>query len=367
MNREQTIIKVSIQGIIMNLILVLFKAVIGLMTNSIAIILDAVNNLSDAVSQVVTIIATRFAAKEPDKQHPYGYGRIEYLSSVVIAAMVLLAGITSLKESILKVIYPEPAEYTVPSLVIIAVAVVVKFVFGRYVKGVGEKIQSQSLIAFGTDAFMDSVLSFSTLVAALISFLAHIGLEGILGVVLSLFIIRAGLEILMDTLGSIIGDRTDSELSLELKKRISQYEGVNGAYDLILHDYGPSRSIGSVHIEVDDTMDAAAIDAISRQIIEDILEEYGILLTVGIYAFNRDNEEIQKMREKIGEIVKNQEYAKNFHGFYVDFDKKKMAFDTLISFKAGSAKEVAEGIRDKVREVYPDYTIQINIDHDFSD
>ena len=177
MERNKTIIKTSIKGIIVNVILVIFKAVIGVIVNSIAIILDAVNNLSDAISSIITIIGTKLAGRKPDKEHPYGHGRIEYFASLIIAVIVLVAGVTSGKESIEKIINPTKADYTIASLIIVAVAVVVKFFFGRYVKNVGKRIDSQSLIASGTDAFMDSILSLSTLIAAIISLIWGINNE----------------------------------------------------------------------------------------------------------------------------------------------------------------------------------------------
>ena len=169
MSRQDIIVKTSIIGIIVNIILVIFKAFVGLATNSIAITLDAVNNLTDALSSIITIIGAKLAGKAPDKEHPYGYGRIEYFSSVIIAAIVLWAGITAFMESWPKIFTPDVTNYTTVSLIIVAVAVVVKFVLGRYVKGVGEKINSQALVASGSDAFFDSILSLSTLVAAIIS------------------------------------------------------------------------------------------------------------------------------------------------------------------------------------------------------
>lgn len=366
-SREKVIIRVSIQGIFMNLVLVIFKAVVGLMANSIAIILDAVNNLSDAFSQVITIVGTRLSAKAPDKEHPYGYGRIEYLSSVIVAVIVLMAGVTSFKESVEKVIHPSDAEYTKVSLVIIGVAVVVKFVFGSYTKKMGEKVQSQSLIASGTDAFMDSILSLSTFVAAIITMTAKISLEGILGVILSIFILKAGFEILLETLSSIIGDRTDRELSITLKKEICAYEGVNGAYDLVLHDYGPSRSIGSVHIEVNETMTADEIYRLTRKIMADIYRKHKIVMTIGIYATNITNPDVIKIRTDLVKIIKEENDILQMHGFYVEQERKVINFDLVISYSAPSASELCERVREKLLRKYPGYQIDINMDHDFSD
>lgn len=367
MDREKVIVKVSIQGIIVNVILVVFKAFVGLMANSIAIILDAVNNLTDALSQVITIIGTKLSQKEPDKEHPYGYGRIEYISAIIVAALVIFAGVTSLKESAIKVIHPADSEYSTVSLVIIAVAVVVKFVFGRYVKAKGESVGSQALVASGTDAFMDSILSFSTFVTAIITKVFGLSLEGIVGVILSVFIIKAGLEILRETLGSLIGDRTDSELSVSIKKFIREIEGVNGAYDLVLHDYGPSRSIGSIHIEVDEEMSAKDIHLLTRKIMYKVYEKFGIVLTVGIYATNNNDAETHSMLENIAQNALVHEHVINMHGFYVDYEEKHMAFDILVSHSAPSYKKVAETIKNETIAMYPGYTVDVAVDHDYSD
>ena len=213
MDRDKIIVKTSVIGILVNLVLVAFKATIGIMVNSIAITLDAVNNLTDALSSIITIIGTKLAGRAPDKDHPYGYGRIEYFSSVIIAVIVLLAGITALEESVPKIFNPVLADYTFVSIFIIAVAVVVKFLLGRYVKGKGKEINSQSLVASGSDALFDAVLSLSTVVAAIISYFWNISLEGILGTIIAFVIIKAAIEMLSETLSSMIGTRVDSEIT----------------------------------------------------------------------------------------------------------------------------------------------------------
>lgn len=365
-NREDTIVKVSIQGIFVNIILVAFKAFVGIISNSISVVLDAINNLSDAFSQLVTIIGTKLSLRRPDKKHPYGYGRIEYISSAVVASLVLIAGLTSAKESFVKIIHPENSEYTNVSLIIIGVAVVVKFFFGMYVKNTGKKVSSDALIASGTDSFMDSILSFSTFIAALISRFFGVNLESYLGLILSVFIIKAGFEIFKETLGSIIGGRADSEFSQNIKKKIRAYDGVLGAYDLILHDYGPSRSIGSVHIEVASDMTADKIHLLTRHIIADVHKEFGIVLTVGIYASN-NNDAALSMKNRIIEIAKQHEHFMQLHGFFVDEERKQILFDTVISYKASSPSKLAEEIRLEVEKEYPSYSVNVNIDHDFTD
>lgn len=364
-NREKTIVRTSFVGIAVNIVLVIFKAIVGFFANSIAIILDAVNNLSDALSSVITIIGTKLAGKAPDKKHPYGYGRIEYLTSVIISVIVLLAGITSIRESAEKIFHPDETNYSIISLVIIAVAVVAKFVVGRYVKGVGERIHSGSLIASGSDAFFDAILSTATLIGAAINLIWGINLEGILGVLISIIIIKAGIEMLAETLSSIIGNRADSDLSKRLKERISFYEGVKGVYDLTLHNYGPTKILGSVHIEVDDTMTARQIHALTRRITVDIMQEFSIILTVGIYASNTTGE-FGALRELVEEEVNKYPEILQMHGLYIDDEHHALSFDIIVDFKSDAEKiktQIYESLSSKIK----DYDLYINLDSDYSD
>ena len=367
MNRSKKIIKISIQGIIVNVVLVIFKAVIGFIVNSIAIILDAVNNLSDALSSIITIIGTKLSGKAPDKKHPYGYGRIEYLSSVIIAIIVLIAGLTSFKESFEKILHPEEANYSMVSLIIVAVAVVVKFVFGRYVKKQGENLNSQSLVASGTDAFMDSILSLSTLVAAIISLLWHLSLEGYLGVIISIIILKSSIEILRETLNSILGVRADSDLTNKIKEKVNSFKEVEGTYDLILHNYGPSEILGSAHIQVDDNMTAKDIHKLTRKIQHTILEDYGIILTIGIYAANTSDKEVALVKKELDEIIKKYPEILQVHGFYVDTETKSISFDLIIDFKTENRNTIKDNVLKEIKEKHPSYHYYAVIDNDYSD
>ena len=187
--REKTIVRTSIIGILANIGLAAFKAVVGLTANSIAIVMDAVNNISDAASSVITIIGTKLAGKEPDKKHPFGYGRVEYLTATIISILVLYAGITALVESVKKIITPDTPDYSAAALIIVGAAVLVKLVLGRYVKGVGQKVHSDSLVNSGADAMLDAVISAATLVAAAVYLIFHVSLEAYLGAIIALVII----------------------------------------------------------------------------------------------------------------------------------------------------------------------------------
>ena len=255
-SRNAVIVRTSFIGILANVLLAAFKAVVGLASSSIAIVMDAVNNVSDAASSVITIVGTKLAGKEPDRKHPFGYGRIEYLSAMVISVLVLYAGITAFVESVKKIIHPDVPDYSTVTLIIVAVAVVVKIFLGRYVKSVGEKVNSDSLVNSGKDAMLDSVISASTLVAAAIHLIFHVSLEAWLGAVIALVIIKSGVEMLRETLSQILGERADAELAREIKAAVNSYPQISGAYDLVLHNYGPDSYNGSIHIEVPDTLSA---------------------------------------------------------------------------------------------------------------
>ena len=366
-NREKTIVKTSVIGIITNLLLVGFKAFVGLISNSIAVILDAVNNLSDALSSVVTIIGAKLGAKQPDKKHPLGYGRIEYLSSMIVAALVLYAGITSLVESIKKIIHPDAADYSTVSLIIIAVAIAVKLVLGLYVRKQGEKVSSGALEASGSDALFDAILSASVLASAIVYLIWSVSLEAYVGVVIAGFIIKAGIEMMIETLNDIIGKREDAETTKELKEIICAEENVLGAYDVTLFNYGPNKNYGSVHIELPDTMSVDEVDRITRRIQTDVFKKTGVILTgIGVYSYNTSDDEAAKMRNAIRKTVMAHDWALQIHGFYADTEKKTIRFDVVVSFEV-DRKEALETLCGEVKALYPEYDILIVPDVDIAD
>ena len=364
MSRQEKIVKTSIIGIVVNLILVAFKAAIGILVNSIAITLDAVNNLTDALSSIITIVGTKLAARPPDESHPYGYGRIEYFTSIIIAAIVLWAGITAFSESYPKIFNPDVTSYTTVSLVIIAVAVVVKFVLGKYVKNVGEQIDSQALVASGSDAFFDGILSFATLIAAIISILYHISLEGILGVIISLVIIKASIDMIRETIDRMLGDRIDSKLSHDIKQSICEFDGVYGAYDLIVHNYGPEYMQGSVHIEVDDSLTAVDIQKLTRKITFQIYDLYNVSLTgIGVYARNDNYSEI---RSDLDSIIGKYPEIKETHAFSVFEKDNLITVDMIVDFSA-DREEIKRKVLDEIKSKHPQFNYMIIDDYDYSD
>ena len=367
-SRDSIIIRTSVIGILANIALAAFKAVVGLSSNSIAIVMDAVNNLSDAASSVITIVGTKLAGREPDKKHPFGYGRIEYLSATIISLLVLYAGITAFTESVKKIIHPDTPDYGAAALIIVAAAVVVKLLLGRYVKGIGEKVNSDSLKGSGEDATLDSVISASTLVAAAIYLFFHISLEAWLGAIIAVVIIKSGVEMLRDTLSKILGERVDAQLAADMKATIRNNPEVRGAYDLILHDYGPDLYNGSVHIEVPDTMTADELDRLNRKITREVYDKHGVALTaISVYSYNTKDPEAAEVRNRVSKIVTADPYVREMHGFYMDKIEKRMRFDVVVSFDAEDRNKVYREVCEKVQREFPDYKLLIAMDADFSE
>ena len=368
MNRNKIIIRTSIIGILANVFLAAFKAVVGFFTNSIAISLDAVNNLSDALSSVITIIGTKLAGRRPDKKHPFGHGRIEYLSAVTISVIVLYAGISALVESIKKIITPEAPDYTPVALIIVAVAVAVKIVLGTYVRRTGIKVNSDSLVASGKDALLDSVISASTLVAAGIYLICGISLEAWLGAVISLIIIKSGIDMLREGVSSIVGERVDSELTNGIKETILKFEDVRGVYDLILHNYGPDSYIGSVHIELPDTYTMNQLDRLERDIADAVYCDHKVILAgIGIYSACTDGGKAEEILTDIRKTVMKYQYVLQLHGFSFNEDEKEIRFDLVIDFAAPDRNALYQQIVSEVQNKYPDYKLRATLDTDFSD
>ena len=367
-NREKIVVKTSIISIISNIILAGFKAFVGLLANSIAIISDAVNNLSDALSSIITIVGTKLALKAPDKEHPYGHGRIEYMTSFIVSAIVLYAGITALVESVKKIINPEVAEYNTVTIIILIAGIIVKFALGIYVKKKGKEVNSDSLVASGSDAFNDAILSISVLASAIIYLMFNLSLEAYVGVILAIFIIKSGFELIKESVDNMLGVRVESALARSIKKEILKEEDIQGVYDLVLNDYGPDRYLGSVHIEVEDTLKVSDIDKISRKITKTIAKKYGVILhTIGVYSVNTKDKKIIAARKDISKIVFSHKGILQMHGFYLDEEDKSISFDIIIDFKVDNREELYKEIFEEVQNKYKDYRIDITLDIDISD
>lgn len=367
LSRNKKIIKTSIIGIIINFLLASFKAIVGIISGSIAIVLDAVNNLTDAASSLVTIIGTKLANKKPDREHPFGHGRIEYLSAMIISVIIMYAGISSLIESIKKIIRPTVPDYNVYTVIVVVAAIFTKIIIGYYFKDSGKKLNSSSLVNSGKDALLDSVISFSTLMAIFIFTFTKISVEAYLGFIISIIIIKSGFDMIREAISSILGERVDVNLIRNVKKIIKSYPEVLGVYDIIFNNYGPNSYTGSVHIEIANTYTIDEIDELQRKITYDVYKKLGVVLAaIGIYSIDIKNKKAIDAREKISKIVNDCKDILQVHGFYYNEKDKLIQFDIVVSFECNDIESLYNDIYNKVLEQYPDYTVRILIDNDFS-
>lgn len=367
-SREKTIVRTGIIGIVANVLLASFKALVGVAVHSTAMVLDAVNNFSDVLSSLVTIIGTKIASRKPDKKHPLGHGRVEYLAQMIIAALILYAGITALWESVKKIITPVDPEHSAVSLALISVAIVVKIFLGLYVKKQGKKAKSDLLISSGTDALFDAILSTAVLISAIILLIFKFNIEAYVSVIIAIFILKAGIEIIVEAVDDMLGHRVEVEYTKKVKESVLTFDEVFGAYDIVLHNYGPDRYLGSVHIEIDDRMTADKIDSLTRNITQKVYEDTGIILTaVGIYSNNSSNEHLMKMRKDITELVVDHKHILQLHGFYVDEEKKRITFDVVVDFDEQDREGLMKHIIGDVKNALPEYEVVVALDSDISD
>ena len=290
------------------------------------------------------------------------------MTSLIVSAIVLYAGLTAMVESIKKIIHPEKVDFSTITLVILSAGIIVKFLLGIYVKKKGKEVNSDSLVASGSDAFNDAILSISVLLSAIIYMIFKISLESYVGVLLSIFIIKAGLELIKESVDNMLGTRIETSLARNIKKDIAKEKDVHGAFDLILNDYGPDKYLGSIHIEVPDTLTVADIDKISRRITKNISEKYGVMLhTIGVYSVNTKDKRIISVQKEIHDIVFSQKGILQMHGFYIDEIDKSISFDIIIDFKIKNKEDVYKEIFNEIQEKFKDYKISITLDIDISD
>lgn len=364
--REGKIIAVSFVGILGNLALVALKAVIGIIAGAASLISDAINNLTDALSSLLTIIGTKLSNKRPNKKHPFGYGRIEYLTSTIIGALILFAGGSAIYESITSLVKGETPTYDNAALIIISSAILVKVALGLFFRNRGKKLESEPLKDSGMDALLDSLLSLGTLVAALISRFGNVHLEGYFGIAIGLFIIKSGVGVLVKSMSSILGERMDDDAARALKAELCAHPSVIGAYDLIVHDYGPNQRIGSVHVEVEEELTAKEIQVLEREIGAYCYEKHGIIMTVGVYAHNTKDGLGKTVLEEVRSLIEDHPEIIQTHGLFADEENKTISFDLVIAYSCKEPLALIQEIKGKVEELHPGYLVIINLDNDFS-
>ncbi len=357
---------VGLVGILVNVALGVIKIIVGNAANSIAVTSDAVNNFADSVSSLVTIITMVIVGRGATKKHPFGFGRVEYFSSLIISVLILVSGGEFLISSVKKIVHPEATSYTGVALIMLGIAIVAKILLGLYTSRAGKKNNSPSLIASGKDALSDAILTSVTLIGALLSMYAHLDIDGWIGALVSIFVLKSGLEILMDVINKLLGERPDVELAAQIREEIEQTPGIEGAYDLILHNYGPDIFIGDVNLELPEGMTVRDAYEITKPLNIRINEKFGVFMYFGFYAINTTDEEIIEMNKTVKASLMEDPAVLQVHAFYVDLEKKFMSFDAVVDFTVKNLEVKELELHKKIKELYPDYHIRMTFDKDFT-
>ena len=363
--RRKKIIGVSIIGIVANLLLGVLKAVLGLLSGSIALISDALNNITDSSSSLITIVGTKLAAKAPDKQHPFGHGRTEYLTSLLIGGIVFLTGFQSLISSVKAVFNKEDINTDITTVIIIIVTIAAKILLGTFTENSGKKLNSTALIASGADAKNDAVVSVVTLISSILYMFAKISVDGIAGVIISVFILKTAYEVLSDTIKKLLGERVDGEMVRGIKDIVRNTEGVINCFDLILNDYGPDFYTGSINVEIEDDRSIGEMYPILHEAQTKIYNKYNVFLVFGFYSVDVDDERYIKIKSLLKNYKENERHIINYHGIVIDEKDKTIYCDITRDFDITS-ETVIENVNRILKEKFPEYNIHVNIDTEFS-
>lgn len=356
----------GVVGIILNAMLFAAKLAAGFIVRSLSVIADAVNNLSDASSNVITCVGFKMASRPADKGHPYGHGRYEYLSALFIAVIIIALGVEIMIESIKKIISPVPTEFSFLTVGILCAAILIKLWMFFFYRRLGKKVNSQTLAAASVDSLCDCVATAVILAGTIISRYTSVDLDGPLGIAAALFILYGGLTVVKRTVDTLLGKAPDKEYTESVKKRILQYDGVTGTHDLMVHDYGPSRQFASVHVEMPEELGIIKCHEIIDKIERDFLESDGLHLVVHPDPIAHQDDETRKLVE---DCLKEVDGKLTIHDLktVVCGDKTKLIFDCAAPEDSELAKdEIKEKIIKAVKTKRPDFECEITVDSGFA-
>lgn len=367
--RTQYVVIASIVGILCNVLLFAGKLLAGLFMQSIAVMADAFNNLSDAASSIVSYVGVKMASKPADEEHPFGHGRIEYISAFIVAFLVIEVGFTFLKSSIDKILNPEEVTFQLVPFIILGVSVLVKVWMGLFNKKMGTRVNSKVLEATAADCMGDVAVTSATMGAILISHFFHINVDGIAGLVVSFVVMWAGFNIAKDTLEPLIGAAVDPEFCKLLTAKIEAYDGVVGTHDLIVHNYGPNRSMASIHAEVPRDVDIEESHEIIDRIEREVSKELGIFLVIHMDPVETKDEQLLQIKKRVRHIIEAVDDKISFHDFRMVNGEKQinLIFDIVIpySYTSQDKKEALARIKAMIKQIDSRYECVITVDHSF--
>lgn len=364
-SREGIISGTSALGIIVNLLIAAMKVILGMLANSIAIISEGVNNASDALTSVLTLVGTKLAGKKPDAKHPFGHGRIEYLTSLTIAILIIVTGVEMLISAVGLIFNPEEMDISIVALVAVAISAVIKFFLGIFTIKQGKRADSGALVAVGLDCRNDSFVSVITILSAVVFLVFDFSIDAYVGVFTSLLILKAGVEVLLETLSELLGRPGDAELAAKLYKEIRATEGVLGAADMMLHNYGPEAYSGSVNIEIDHEKTVGEIYEIIHALQLRIMREYKVTMVFGIYAVDNDHEDVKQIRKTIADFVVGQEHVKSFHAVYLDPNSPRLYCDLIVDYDLKDWESLRGEFTAYMGEHFPQNEIVLTVETEF--
>ena len=360
--RNNEIIRYNIIGVVMNLSLSVGKLITGTVFNSHAVILDGVNSLSDLVSEIFAIIATKIGARSADAQHPFGYGRLEYVSSLIITMIILYVGATSIVDSIKSILYPhEPPHYSFILIFIMVISLIAKLGYGMLMRRRGKALESAAMIMTGTESMGDSLVAVAVLLSYMIYRFTGADVEHYLCIFIALLIIRTGIDMIRQCMTKILGERVDPELRKQIVHLLTMEPGVMNFANLVIHSYGEGVHVGSVDIEVDEEMKASQINVISRSI-KHKAAEYGVMITsVGITGTNVTSEEAADIWDRIIAQTLKHDSILRAQSFNVDFEQKLITFSVVENPKEKNREADINRLQEELQSEFPDMKIEIDI------
>ena len=358
----------GIVGIITNLMLFIIKLSVGLFSNSISILADAFNNLSDAASSIITIIGFKMANKPADAEHPFGHGRIEYITAMIVSFMVMLVGLQFVKTSFQKIINPTPVTFELLPFILLLISIGFKFWLSKFNKSIGNKINSSTLKATATDAMGDVFTSTTVVISFLISKFTTLPIDGYIGIIVALAIVYSGFSLIKETLSPLLGEPPDPVLVSDITDMVMSYDNITGIHDLIVHNYGPGRIMASIHAEIPSNIDIMEIHHIIDTAEREISKKLNIYLVIHMDPICVDTDEIIEARNIVQDVLSKYEEVKSFHDFRVvgDHDNKNLIFDievcpTCLSNENNSSKLLAN-IEKDIKKKSPEYRCVITVD-----
>lgn len=364
-SREGAVVTVSALNILVNLISAAVKVVIGMAVSSIAIVSEGVNNATDSATSLITIVGTKLSAKHPTEKHPFGFGRIEYLTSLLIAVLILFTGAELMESSIKLIFEPQEMSISYVTMAIIAVSAILKLLLGTFTIKEGKRVDSSSLVALGTECRSDSVVSVITLVTALVFLVFRVNLDAYAGIIMALIVLKAGLEVLKETLSDLLGQSGEKELAQELYRIIRAEPLVLNAADMMLHNYGPDAYSGSVNVEIDHSKTVGEVYAALHELQLRIMREKHITMVFGIYAVDKDHQEIRQLREQVAAFVREQEHVTSYHALYIHPNGRDIYVDLVVDYDLADWDELRREFTDYMAARYPEKHLELVIETNY--